>query len=108
MFVLPSKYEPFGMTVLEAMGCGTPVVATGYGGLRHVLTDRKDSLLVDLDEKLSVTPNSIYYKCGWSPFIGHTFTGKVTSTIVSGHLAWHNGHLDESLMGRRMAFDRRG
>lgn len=47
VFVLPSKYEPFGMTVLEAMGCGTAVVATRLGGIRHVLHDRKDSLLVD-------------------------------------------------------------
>ena len=47
VFVLPSKYEPFGMTVLEAMGCATPVVATRFGGIRHVLTDREDSLLVD-------------------------------------------------------------
>jgi mannosylfructose-phosphate synthase len=47
VFVLPSKYEPFGMTVLEAMGCETAVVATRLGGIRHVLTDRKDSLLVD-------------------------------------------------------------
>ena len=47
VFVLPSKYEPFGMTVLEAMGCGTPVVATRHGGIRDVLTDGRDSLLVD-------------------------------------------------------------
>jgi mannosylfructose-phosphate synthase len=47
VFVLPSKYEPFGMTVLEAMGCGTAVIATRMGGIRHVLNDHKDSLLVD-------------------------------------------------------------
>jgi len=47
VFVLPSKYKPFGMTVLEAMACGTAVVATGLGGLRHVLTSEEDSLLVD-------------------------------------------------------------
>ena len=47
VFVLPSKYEPFGMTVLEAMACGTAVVATRLGGIREVLTDHTDSLLVD-------------------------------------------------------------
>lgn len=47
LFVLPSKYEPFGMTTLEAMGCGTPVVATRFGGIRDSLKDGVDSLLVD-------------------------------------------------------------
>ncbi len=47
VFVLPSKYEPFGMTTLEAMSCGTPVVATRFGGIKDDLHDQVDSLLVD-------------------------------------------------------------
>lgn len=47
VFVLPSKFEPFGMTALEAMACGTPVVATNLGGIKHNLDDGVNALLVD-------------------------------------------------------------
>ncbi|MGD8413100.1 MAG: glycosyltransferase [Candidatus Latescibacterota bacterium] len=47
LFVLPSKYEPFGMTTLEAMSCGTPVVATKFGGIRNNLKNEYDALMVD-------------------------------------------------------------
>ncbi len=33
VFALPSRYEPFGMTAIEAMACGTPTVVTTHGGL---------------------------------------------------------------------------
>ncbi len=46
-FILPSKFEPFGMTALEAMACGTAVVATNLGGLARYLRDGRDALLVD-------------------------------------------------------------
>jgi mannosylfructose-phosphate synthase len=37
VFALCSRYEPFGMTGIEAMACGTPTVATVHGGLHETV-----------------------------------------------------------------------
>jgi mannosylfructose-phosphate synthase len=47
IFVLPSLFEPFGMTTSEAMACGKAVVASKYGGIRNVIKDGVNGLLVD-------------------------------------------------------------
>jgi dihydroorotase len=65
-----------------------------------------DVLIVDPDKKWTVAKENILYKCGWSPLEGHEFKGKVESTIVSGHLAWHDGKLNERKMGERLSFSR--
>jgi len=39
MVVMPSDYESFGMVALEAMACGTPVVASDVGGLAFLVKD---------------------------------------------------------------------
>ena len=47
LFVMPSLFEPFGMTSQEAMACGTPVIASKFGGIRNILNDGHNGLLVD-------------------------------------------------------------
>lgn len=47
MFVLPSLFEPFGMTTQEAMSCGRPVVASKFGGIRNVIINGENGILVD-------------------------------------------------------------
>lgn len=46
-FVLPSKFEPFGMTAAEAMACGTAVIASNRSGIRKFLKNKKNCLIVN-------------------------------------------------------------
>jgi D-inositol-3-phosphate glycosyltransferase len=46
VFVMPSHYESFGMVVLEAMACGTPVVASRVGGLTSTVVSGYTGFLV--------------------------------------------------------------
>jgi len=44
--VIPSYYESFGMVALEAMACGSPVIASSVGGLTTTVRDGVTGLLV--------------------------------------------------------------
>lgn len=46
VFCCPSVYEPFGIINLEAMACGTAVVASSTGGIKEVVVDGETGYLV--------------------------------------------------------------
>jgi glycosyltransferase involved in cell wall biosynthesis len=47
IFVLPSEEDAFPAALVEAMACGLPVVSTPVGGIKEIITDRHDGLLVE-------------------------------------------------------------
>ncbi len=60
IFITTPWYEPFGITPLEAMACGTPVIGSNVGGIKYSVADGKTGFLVPpndpdaLAEKISV------------------------------------------------------
>ncbi len=65
-----------------------------------------DLVVVDTGKRWKVTRDNIHYKCGWSPFEGHVFQGKVEATMVNGHFVYRKGRFNTSKTGRRLLFNR--
>jgi glycosyltransferase involved in cell wall biosynthesis len=51
LFVYASYLEPFGLVILEAMACGTPIIAVKEGGVRESVVHNETGMLIDRDEE---------------------------------------------------------
>ncbi|MFO7459353.1 MAG: glycosyltransferase [Desulfatiglandales bacterium] len=60
VLVMPSHYESFGMVALEAMACGTPVIASEVGGLAYLVRDGETGFTIPDQE-----PEKLCEKLSW-------------------------------------------
>ncbi|MGI3209770.1 glycosyltransferase family 4 protein [Roseovarius tibetensis] len=55
LYVAPQRWEGFGLTPLEAMACGSPVVATRVGAFEELVQDGRTGTLVDVEDLDAMT-----------------------------------------------------
>ncbi len=65
---------------------------------------KADIVIYDDRTPYTVTKENIKYKCGWSPFEGHEFSGSVYATIVNGNIIYGDGIVFEAGEGERLMF----
>jgi dihydroorotase len=65
-----------------------------------------DLVVVDLDRDHSIEKEDLLYKCGWSPFEGTTFKGKVEKTLLNGQWVYENGKINPISAAKALTFDR--
>ncbi|MFC1570401.1 glycosyltransferase [Candidatus Omnitrophota bacterium] len=84
-FVLPSKFEPFGMTAAEAMACGTALIASNRSGIRKYLKNKKNCLVVNPSNKTDL---------GWAMQVlnrNSSFRNKIAKAgriFAKEHFSW--------------------
>ena len=59
LFLLPSEQESFGLTALEAMNCGVPVIASDIGGLPEVVVQGETGFLFPLGDVAAMADKAV-------------------------------------------------
>lgn len=63
-----------------------------------------DLVLVNPNQKHTVSKENLYYKCGWSPFEGFTFDASIDTTFLNGQIAYQRGQFFP-ILGQRLEFN---
>ncbi len=80
--VMPSHYESFGMSALEAIGCGVPVITTNVAGISSLMSDEYASLITSVNNPLLLASQI-------QKVFSHTLPIAQTKIMISEH-QWSN------------------
>ncbi|WP_339338318.1 dihydroorotase [uncultured Oceanicoccus sp.] len=66
-----------------------------------------DLVLVDTEQPTTVTDESVFYHCGWTPFVNHQFSSSISSTWINGQQVFDGQKIiEQALPSQRLAFNR--
>ena len=67
LYVLPTYYDPFGFSCLEALACGLPVVTTSFAGASEILEEGRTGIVIPSPEPVLIADaiRSIYEEKSW-------------------------------------------
>ena len=110
VFVTTPWYEPFGITPLEAMACGRPVVGSAVGGIRFTVRDKLTGYLVPPDDPEALA-GRLALLARWPELrrrLGRNALARVRSRFTWAHVAEAVARLyAEVLLGGPFALSRR-
>jgi starch synthase len=102
LFACPSVYEPLGIVNLEAMACGTAVVASKTGGIPEVVADGETGLLVPPDEPeaLAESINALTRDPERAKAMGRAGRERAATMFDWGRIAEQTAELYRSVVAR--------
>jgi len=103
VFACPSLYEPLGIVNLEAMACGTAVVASAVGGIPEVVADGATGLLVPPDNEtaLAAAINALIDDPARAAELGAHGRGRAVAEFSWDRIATQTAGLYVELIGAR-------
>jgi D-inositol-3-phosphate glycosyltransferase len=87
VFITTPWYEPFGITPLEAMACGTPVIGSNVGGIKYSVVEGVTGALVPPNDPQTLAEKVNELICDDN--LLHQY-GQNALTHVNNHFTWRN------------------
>jgi glycosyltransferase involved in cell wall biosynthesis len=102
--VLPSRMEPFGIVLIEAMACKKPVVATAVGGIPEIIEHEISGILVEPENPEALTAGIL--RVLTDADLSRTIAEKGFSRVMERFCAVHNGAAYKRAFESILGFER--